>query len=137
LITVEDHVDLQRNIQERAAMSISIVRLDGPGTWEACDPASDRVLEGTPAHRAWNAFTDVSSQFFCGRWSSTPGKWRVRYAENELCLITAGRVVIESAAGERQTFSSGDAFVVPAGFEGTWNVLEECTKVYAIFESRS
>ncbi|HTX24502.1 MAG TPA: cupin domain-containing protein [Steroidobacteraceae bacterium] len=115
-------------------MSLSIIRLDSPGTWEGCGPPPDRVLEGHPAHRAWNAFTEASGQFFCGRWSSTPGKWRVRYTENELCVLTAGRVVIESASGERQTFAAGDAFVVPAGFEGSWTVLDDCTKVYAIFE---
>jgi uncharacterized protein len=117
-------------------MSVSIVRLTGPGTLEPCGPASDRILEGTPRHGAWNAFTDTTSQFFCGRWSSTRGKWRVRYTENELCLITAGRVVIDSTGGDSQTFAAGDAFVVPAGFEGTWNVLEDCTKLYAIFEPR-
>ena len=118
-------------------MTPSIVRLEGPGSWEDCGPATDRILEGRPAHRACNAFTDASGQFFCGRWSSAPGRWRVRYTENELCVITAGRVTIESAAGERQSFAVGDAFVVPSGFEGTWTVHEECTKFYAIFESRS
>ena len=118
-------------------MTVSIVRLDGPFSWEACDPAADRILEGRPAHRLCNAFTDASNQFFCGRWTSSPGKWRVRYTENELCVITAGRVTIESTAGERQSFSAGDAFVVPAGFEGIWTVHEECMKFYAIFETRS
>jgi hypothetical protein len=118
-------------------MSSSIVRLDGAVAWEECGPAPDRILQGQPVHRAGNAFTDASSQFFCGRWSSSPGKWRVRYTENELCVITAGRVTIESAAGDRQSFATGDAFVVPAGFEGTWTVHEECTKVYAIFEPRA
>jgi len=118
-------------------MTAAIVRLDGSVAWEACGPEPDRVLEGRPSHRAANAFTDASGQFFCGRWSSTPGKWRVRYTENELCVITAGRVTIESASGERQSFTAGDAFVVPAGFEGTWTVYEDCTKYYAIFEKRA
>jgi uncharacterized cupin superfamily protein len=26
---------------------------------------------------------------------------------------------------------------VPAGFEGTWEVVEDCTKFYAIFETRT
>ena len=111
-----------------------IVRLEGPATWEASGPAPDRVLGGQPAHRAWNAFTDATGRFFCGRWSSSPGKWRVRYTENELCVLTAGRVTIESATGERESFAAGDAFVVPAGFEGTWTVHEDCEKLYAIFE---
>lgn len=115
-------------------MSAAIIRLDSPGSWEACGPAPERILQGHPEHRAWNAFTDASGQLFCGRWSSSPGKWRVRYKENELCVLTAGRVTIESAAGERQCFAAGDAFVVPAGFEGAWTVHEECVKFYAIFE---
>lgn len=118
-------------------MTVSIVRLDGPFSWEACGPAPDRILAGQPVHRAWNAFTDASGQLFCGRWSSTPGKWRVRYTENELCVIITGHVTIESTAGERQAFSAGQAFVVPAGFEGTWTVHEECVKFYAIFEAKS
>jgi uncharacterized cupin superfamily protein len=115
----------------------SIVRLEAVAAWEECGPAPDRILQGRPVYRASNAFTDASGQFFCGRWSSSPGKWRVRYTENELCVITAGRVTIESIAGESQSFAPGDAFVVPAGFEGTWTVHEECTKVYAIFEPRA
>ena len=51
-------------------------------------------------------------------------------------MLTAGRVTIESTAGERHSFAAGDAFVVPAGFEGAWTVHEECEKLYAIFESR-
>ena len=118
-------------------MTAAIVRLDGPVCWEKCGPPPDRILEGAPAQRAWNAFSDATDRFFCGLWSSTPGKWRVRYTENELCVITAGRVSIESAVGELQSFAAGDAFVVPAGFEGTWTVHEECTKFYAIFEPRA
>jgi len=117
-------------------MTACIVRLDGPPAWEECGPAPDRILQGQPVHRACNAFSDTSGQFFCGRWFSTAGKWRVRYTENELCVITAGRVTIESVTGESQQFSVGDAFVVPAGFEGTWIVHEDCTKFYAIFEPR-
>lgn len=99
-------------------------------------PPPDRVVEGHPEHRVWNYFTDSTQQFFAGRWSSTPGKWRVRYSENELCVLTAGKVVLTSDAGVRNAFQEGDAFLIPAGFTGSWEVVEDCTKVYAIFESR-
>lgn len=119
-----------------AAMNTSIVRLDADLEPDVSVPPADRVLAGKPEHRVWNYFTDSSQQFFAGRWAATRGKWRVRYTENELCVMTAGRVVIESDSGERQTFGPGDAFVIPAGFAGTWEVLEDCAKVYAIFEAR-
>jgi uncharacterized cupin superfamily protein len=120
-----------------AAMNASIVRLDTPLEPEVSVPAADRLLAGSPEHRVWNYFTDSTQTFFAGRWSATRGKWRVRYTENELCVMTAGCVVITSDLGERNTFGPGDAFVIPAGFSGTWEVLEECAKVYAIFEPRS
>jgi uncharacterized protein len=117
--------------------SFSLVTIGTSLQEEASRPPADRVLSGDPVHRAANVFTDASQQFFAGRWSATQGKWRVRYTENELCVMTAGRVVIESDAGERSTFGPGDAFVVPAGFSGTWEVLEDCSKIYAIFEARA
>jgi uncharacterized protein len=118
-------------------MSSTIVRLDGQMSAELSEPPADRLLAGTPELQVRNFFTDPSQQFFAGRWSATRGKWRVRYTENELCVMTGGSVVIESASGERSTFRSGDAFVIPAGFTGTWEVLEDCSKIYAIFEARS
>ncbi|HLY51837.1 MAG TPA: cupin domain-containing protein [Steroidobacteraceae bacterium] len=118
-------------------MSSSIVRLDGSLEPEVSEPPAERLIAGTPELSVQNFYTDTSQQFFAGRWSATRGKWRVRYTENELCVMTRGRVVIESASGERSSFGPGDAFVVPAGFSGTWEVLEDCGKIYAIFEARS
>lgn len=118
-------------------MAISLVTLGTSLQEEQSRPPADKVLSGDPVHGVANVFTDSTQQFFAGRWSATRGKWRVRYTENELCVITAGRVVIESDAGEQASFGPGDAFVVPAGFSGTWDVLEDCSKIYAIFESRA
>jgi uncharacterized protein len=116
-------------------MSTSIVRLDGVMDPDVSPPPADRVVSGAPELQVRNFFTDASQQFFAGRWSASRGKWRVRYTENELCVMTAGKVIIESATGERSSFGAGDAFVIPAGFTGTWEVLEDCAKIYAIFEA--
>jgi uncharacterized cupin superfamily protein len=118
-------------------MSNLIVRLEGQVITETSEPPADRLIAGAPELQVRNFFTDASQQFFAGRWSATRGKWRVRYTENELCVMTAGRVIIEGANGERHTFAAGDAFVIPAGFTGSWEVLEDCSKIYAIFEARS
>lgn len=115
-------------------MRTALVVLQGPAESEESEVSADRLVSGNPVTRVSNYFNDRSQQFFAGRWSATRGKWRVRYSENELCVMTAGRVVIESDSGERGTFGPGDAFVVPAGFAGTWEVLEDCSKIYAIFE---
>lgn len=100
-------------------------------------PAAERLISGSPRQLVTNYFSDSTEQFFAGRWTSTPGKWRIRYTESEFCCLTRGRVALENSAGERWEFGAGAGFVVPAGFEGTWEVLEECTKFYAIFEART
>ncbi|MGH6719485.1 MAG: cupin domain-containing protein, partial [Alphaproteobacteria bacterium] len=56
------------------------------------------------------------------------------YAEDELCVLLSGRVVLTDAQGAQRTFVAGDAFVVPAGFLGTWEVVETARKIYAIHE---
>jgi uncharacterized protein len=118
-------------------MSSAIVRLEGRVSEEVSEPPAERLLAGSPQLTVRNYFSDTTQQFFAGRWSATRGKWRVRYTENELCVMTAGRVVIESLSGERGTFGPGDAFLIPAGFAGSWEVVEDCEKIYAIFEARS
>jgi hypothetical protein len=49
--------------------------------------------------------------------------------------MTHGKVRITALDGRVHQFSAGDSFVVPAGFEGTWEVVEDCVKLYAIFEA--
>jgi uncharacterized cupin superfamily protein len=118
-------------------MNTDIISLAAPLAAEVSTPAPDRLIEGTPRHSVANYFADASQQFFAGRWSSTPGTWRVRYTESELCVMTSGRVIIKKDGGGAFAAGPGDAFVIPAGFEGTWTVLEPCTKIYAMFESRT
>jgi uncharacterized cupin superfamily protein len=99
-------------------------------------PEAERVLAGKPQLTVWNHYSEGTQQFFAGFWAATRGRWVVRYTEHEFCHLLAGRVVITSDAGERMEFGSGDSFVVPAGFVGTWEVVEDCRKLYAIFEPR-
>jgi uncharacterized cupin superfamily protein len=120
-----------------ASINPKHIDFDTPLVGDSSTPAADRLISGEPRQTVSNYFSDATGQFFAGRWSSTPGKWRIRYSESEFCCLTRGRVVLENQAGERWEFAAGQAFVVPSGFEGTWEVLEECTKFYAIFEART
>ena len=104
---------------------------------EDSQPPADRLISGQPHQSIANFFTDATQQFFAGRWSSSPGKWRIRYSESEFCCLIEGLIALENSRGQRWQFGPGAAFVVPAGFEGTWEVIEHCTKFYAIFEART
>ena len=96
------------------------------------DPA--KLIAGAPRTTVDNRYSDATQQFHCGIWSSTPGRWRVAYSEHEFCYLAAGRVRLVASDGATSEFGPGDAFVVPAGFTGTWETLESARKYYAIFE---
>ncbi len=116
-------------------MSIEIVSFQPLPAAEVGAPAPDRVIAGSPRQEIRNVYADPTRRFFAGHWSATPGKWRVAYTEHEFCHMLAGRVRVVSAAGLVSEFGAGDSFVVPAGFAGTWEVVEPATKLYAIYES--
>src|SRR5258708_3256639 len=97
---VADCVCGRGKLRYDVAMNTSIVVLDGPVESQASEPAADRLVAGKPVMRVANYFGDSTQQFFAGRWAATRGKWRVRYTENELCVMTAGKVVIESESGQ-------------------------------------
>jgi uncharacterized protein len=105
-----------------------------PAETTVVKPPADRLLKGDPEQTARNYFSDSTGRFFAGVWESTPGRWRVRYTENEFCHLTRGRVRIEDGAGRHWTFKAGDSFVIPAGFSGTWEVQEPTAKLYVIYE---
>lgn len=104
---------------------------------ERSQPAADRLMAGNPVQVVQNLFSDASNQFFAGFWESSPGKWRIRYTENEFCHLLAGRIRIADESGRTWTFAAGASFVVPAGFSGVWEVIEPARKLYAIFEARA
>ena len=119
-------------------VSTSIVDFTVAGAEQSTStPPADRLLSGQPQQTVRNFFSDATGQFFAGTWESTPGRWRVRYSENEFCHITRGRVRIEDEKGRQWSFAAGASFVVPAGFQGVWEVIEPTHKFYAIFESAS
>jgi uncharacterized protein len=118
-------------------MSIQIVDFRNKIESEAAAPSADQLIAGSPHQQVANYFSDVTQQFHSGVWSSTRGKWRIRYSESEFCCLTRGRVALESEAGARWEFGPGEGFVVPAGFAGSWEVIEDCTKFYVIFEART
>lgn len=98
-------------------------------------PDAARIVSGQPRLTVWNYYGDASQQFFAGVWSATRGSWQISYTESEFCHLLQGRVVLSNAQGERWEFAAGDSFVVPAGFVGIWEVVEDCRKLYAIFEA--
>ena len=92
------------------------------------DPA--RVISGDPVHTTWNI--EEADGLFCGLWQSTPGVWRVDYAEWEYVRILSGVSVLTGEDGAAVTLRAGDGWIIRPGFRGTWEVLETTLKDYVI-----
>jgi uncharacterized cupin superfamily protein len=97
-------------------------------------PQADSILSGDPAQTATNLFQSADGRFNSGIWEAERGKWRVVFTESEFCHLLAGVIVITGDDGSRRTFRAGDAFVSPAGFTGTWEIIEPARKLYAYYE---
>lgn len=97
-------------------------------------PPAERIINGNPAQTAHNLFVSADGRFNSGIWECEPGTWRVVFSESEFCQLLAGILIVTGDDGSVRTFKAGDAFVSPAGFTGTWQVVERAKKVYAIYE---
>lgn len=99
--------------------------------------ASERLIAGSPLQTVANAYSDIGNAFHCGVWEGGVGAWRVAYTEHEFCHLLAGRVCLRGNDGSETTVVAGDSFVIPAGFEGVWEVLESARKLYAVYEPQA
>jgi uncharacterized cupin superfamily protein len=101
---------------------------------EPADTPPARVIAGSGHARAWNAFTGAGGRFHAGHWQAEPGRIAVDYTETELCVLLVGRVRLTDETGRSIGFGPGDAFVIDAGFRGTWESIGRVTKIYAILD---
>ena len=96
--------------------------------------AADRLVAGQPQQAVGNAYSSQDERFHCGVWEGEAGAWRVQYTEHEFCHLLSGRVLMRGDDGSETMAAAGDSFVIPAGFEGIWEVLEPARKLYAVYE---
>lgn len=94
----------------------------------------ERRLSGAPEQSLQNMYASAAKELLSGTWSSEVGKWSVDYSQrHEFCYLIEGHIVLADEDGEESTFKTGDAFVIPVGFKGSWEVIEPVTKYYVIY----
>lgn len=103
---------------------------------EHYEVAPEKVLSGEPKQQLENHYSSPCDQFHAGVWQGQVGSWKVNYSEHEYCEILSGSSEIIDEAGNSITVTKGDRFVIPAGFKGIWRVLQECRKIYVVFEQK-
>ena len=92
----------------------------------------DRVVEGDPQHVTELRFESADGTLIAGTWTSTPGKWRAFTDRDEFCQILSGHCRLIDETGVVTDFKAGDAFLIPNGFRGFWEVVETTVKHFVI-----
>lgn len=105
---------------------------DAPSREQAGAPDPKQVVKGAPQNNTKLFFESAGGDFVSGTWKSTPGTWRALSGKDEFCYIVEGHVRLISDSGEIREYRAGDAFVVPNGFSGLWEIVEDTVKHYAI-----
>ena len=120
-----------------ATAAVRMLAAADPAAGEEYFLPAQKLLQGNPRQTVWMDHTDPSGQFMAGIWHSERGRWSILYTEEEYCRMLEGVSVITDHAGLHITVRAGDEFVIPAGFSGTWEVLEPTRKRFVIYEARS
>lgn len=95
-------------------------------------PAPARLIHGTPVFTTRNLAEHESGRLLAGRWTSTPGCWRVAYDEWEYMMILNGTGTLRGDDGHSIHLAPGVSLVVEPGFIGQFEVETELTKDYVI-----
>lgn len=111
-----------------AALILRLSRDAATPEEERPDPAI--VLAGDPVHTTWSV--EERDNLFSGLWQSTPGKWKISYAEWEYVHIHSGHSILTDEAGTETHLRAGDSFLIRPGYKGTWEVVETTLKDYVI-----
>lgn len=110
-------------------MTLQAVRRDGIAP-ETSRPDPAKVVRGDPVHTTWSI--EERGDLFAGLWQSTPGAWRVDYAEWEYIRILEGHSVLIDDGGQETHLRAGDSWIIRPGFKGVWDVRETTLKDYVI-----
>lgn len=102
-------------------------------------PRPERLIRGNPARKTWLHYQNKSGEVFAGIWSCEVGAWRIEMdeREDEHFFVTAGVCVITADDGHAVRCEAGQSLVIPAGFKGSFEVLEPLTKHFMIVDRQS
>ena len=124
-------------------MSSSPIRLLQDGDPEnGMGPSSLVSLEdfsvSDPSETIHTPFTNAQGNVTAGVWECSPCLETIeRYGVDEICTVLGGSVTVTGEDGIAHTFGTGDSFVMPQDFKGTWHITETLKKFYMIVEQPS
>ncbi|MFU0507551.1 cupin domain-containing protein [Pseudaminobacter sp. NGMCC 1.201702] len=92
--------------------------------------------DGNPVHDSWPVFKSVNEKVRSGIWQSSAGAWVTEISGyTEFCYIIEGEAQVTDQDGNVNHITAGDAFVMPDGFTGRWEVAHFVRKYFVIADT--
>ena len=106
-------------------------KLNGEGLTSLETPWPKRMLvTGIESHRFDNLFT---GQLVVSIYEADDGMVKIiDYPFDEFVHVLNGRAILTAEGAAPQTFETGDSFVVPKGFTGTWEMQDNFRELIII-----
>jgi uncharacterized cupin superfamily protein len=113
----------------------AIIRFDPPsGPPEVDHPREERREVGAPRRETWTLYESARGDLSAGIWTSEPGRWRIVFppGEDEYFFVLEGVARLHDEAGGVTEVRAGEAAVIPAGFVGSFEVVERVRKHFVV-----
>ena len=104
----------------------------GPGQID--HPRADRLVSGNPRRETWPLYETADGVTSVGIWACEVGMWRIVFAPNkeEYFFVLEGHVRLHDLAGTAVDVRAGEGAVIPAGFEGAFEVVAPVRKHFVV-----
>ena len=97
--------------------------------------SADTVVEGTAQEQGHIFFTNAADNVNAGVWECTSCTERIRdYPFDQCCFVLEGSLTITDENGQSDTFGPGDAFIIPRGFNGDWQMTAQYKNFFVTVE---
>ncbi len=105
--------------------------------WAEPQPlAAERIIAGSPAGRMALGVDHPACTF--GQWEGTPGHFTaIPSPRDEVVTILSGRGLLRGRDGVEFALEPGKTFVIPAGFDGEWEIHETIRKAFVFITPAS
>mmetsp|Transcript_1246 Transcript_1246/g.2859 ORF Transcript_1246/g.2859 Transcript_1246/m.2859 type:complete len:133 (+) Transcript_1246:52-450(+) len=101
----------------------SITRLNTPAmepTRASMAGFEPKLVSGNPSTKVFVQYKNTGD-LICGTWECEPGSWQHNNKVDEYVMLLEGEMALK-ADGKEEVFKAGDSFVIPAGWQGIWEV---------------
>jgi uncharacterized cupin superfamily protein len=116
---------------------MGIVRFDPPvGPGEVDHPRPDRLEAGNPRRETWALYASADGVTTAGIWACEVGRWRIVFppGKEEYFFVLTGHVRLHDAQGGWTDVRAGEGAVIPAGFQGAFEVIEPVRKHFVVVD---